>query len=379
MDAILECWRRSHERPPRIAPPRRILIANGAHLGDVVLSTSVLPIIKQTFPESQLGFLAGSWATCVLRGHPLVDWLHVVDHWKLNRSPISLSRKLVQFLRTRHRALSVIRRLRYDVAIDLYYFFPNSIPLLCQAGIPIRIGYSSGGFGPLLTHSLEWTDRQCHVTDYHADLLRVLDLSEAQLFDRRLCLPPVDADFVRAFQQKIPRAFLDTFGYCVLHLGTGAEWKEWPEQQWQALVERLLSNGLRLVFTGTGLAEHRKIARVIGDHTGCINLSGELNWPQFVTAIERSRLLIGVDSVAGHVAAAVDTPSVIVGSGITNSAHWRPLHPQSRVLTHSVTCAPCYRSRGCDTMECVRAVSVNEVFHAVQSILSKPKSETLAS
>ena len=43
--------------------------------------------------------------------------------------------------------------LEYEIAIDTYHFIQNSIPLLWLARIPIRIGYTSGGFGPLLDSS----------------------------------------------------------------------------------------------------------------------------------------------------------------------------------------------------------------------------------
>jgi hypothetical protein len=65
---------------------RKILIANGAHLGDIVLATSVLPALKQRFPGAQLGMLVGSWSRPVIDQHPLLDWIHTVDHWKASRA-----------------------------------------------------------------------------------------------------------------------------------------------------------------------------------------------------------------------------------------------------------------------------------------------------
>ena len=79
--------------PPAPGAPRRILLANGAHLGDVLLSTAVLPAIKTAFPDAEIGFLIGSWSREVLADHPLVARLHFVDHWKLNRSGAPFSRR----------------------------------------------------------------------------------------------------------------------------------------------------------------------------------------------------------------------------------------------------------------------------------------------
>jgi ADP-heptose:LPS heptosyltransferase len=351
--------------PAAIPRPRRILLANGAHLGDVLLATAVVPVLKRAFPGCRIGFLVGKWAEAIVRGQPLIEHVHIVDHWKLNRAPMPLHRKLLEYHDTRRRALAAIRQARYDVAIDLYSYFPNSIPLLWQAGIPARIGYSSGGFGPLLTHVLDWRERNCHVIDYHADLLRRL-LPDGELDRWSSLLAPLDLGRNAGVAPKQ----LDD--YLVLHLGTGAACKEWPLDKWRTLARHLISAGQRLVFPGSSAQEKRNIRRVIHGLENCSDRCGELSWQGFVEVVRQARLVVGVDSVAGHVAAAVGTPCVVIVSGITNAAHWRPWSPRSRVLTHAVPCAPCYRNGGCEGMECVRGVEVEEVLRAVLELIGTP-------
>jgi ADP-heptose:LPS heptosyltransferase len=367
-DWLLErCW--PPGRAARALPaPRRILLANGAHLGDVVLSLAVLPVFRSAFPRARLGFLIGSWARPVLHDHPLVDWIHLVDHWKLNRAGLPLWQKVRHYQRTRSQALRAIRGKRYDVAIDLYYYFPNSIPLLWQAGIPCRIGYTSGGFGPLLTHGLDWTNQDQHVTAYQADLLRVLPVSDNDLLRQHTPLHaarPLPEGVVEEFRRQglPPRDFL------LFHMGTGAAFKEWPLPCWRHLAERVIGAGHVLAFTGSSGAERRTSDAVMAGLDRCLNLCGRLTWPEFVTTVRAARLLVGVDSVAGHVAALVGTPCVVVSSGITNPGQWGPRGTACKVLSHPVPCAPCYRSRGCDEMECVRGVAVDEVFTAIAQLL----------
>jgi ADP-heptose:LPS heptosyltransferase len=356
VDGCLRCVaaRPSH-RP--IATPRRILLANGAHLGDVLLATAVLPVLKQAFREASLGFLIGSWARPVLDGHPLVDAIHCVDHWKLNRAPISMGCKLRHYRATRAAALQDIRSRRYDIAFDLYFFFPNYIPLLWQAGIPARIGYTSGGFGPLLTHALDWTLRDCHVIDYHRALLDFLPLGAAGA-------EPASPQLAPTFAQ--PGAAGD---YVILHPGAGSALKEWPRKCWMELIQLLRADGHTLVFTGTA-AEKPCVDEMAP--TECVNLCGRLSWPEFVATVRGARALVGVDSVAGHVAAAVGTPWVVIASGIPHPAHWRPRGAPGQVVTHPVACSPCYRRRGCATMDCVRQVAVEQVHAAVREVLQEP-------
>lgn len=350
-----------------IAAPRRLLLACTGHLGDVVLATAVLPVLRHAFPTCRIGFLVGSWARPVLDRHPLVNWLHHFDHWKLNRAASTWSQKLWRHLRTRRRALREIRSLGYDAAIDLRYYFGNAIPLLWQAGIPVRIGYTSGGFGPLLTHPVSWRIRECHVVDYLADLARVLPINERDMTRLQPVLPPdPDSPALPGCVEGLGRRRTP---YVVAHMGSGARFKEWPGPKWRALTQRLTREGWTLLLTGSTRSEGEAAERVAAGLAGCINACGQLNWSQFVAVVRQARLVIGVDSVAGHIAAAVGTPCVVIGNGITHPAHWKPRSPHSRVLLQPVACAPCYRPRGCAGMECVRHVSVDDAWGAIQDLL----------
>ena len=58
IDAILPTY---HKQGP-IVFPRKILLANLAHLGDVVVSTAMLADCKELWPQAEIGMLIGSWA-----------------------------------------------------------------------------------------------------------------------------------------------------------------------------------------------------------------------------------------------------------------------------------------------------------------------------
>ena len=88
LDGILGLIARSGS-PSKIEPPRRLLLANYGHLGDVVMSTACLHILKSTWPDVEIGFLIGSWSRALLEGHPDIGRLHVVDHWFMDRGPQS--------------------------------------------------------------------------------------------------------------------------------------------------------------------------------------------------------------------------------------------------------------------------------------------------
>lgn len=353
---------------PSEMAPRRVLLSVGGHLGDAVIASSVLPLLRAVWPETEIGLLVGSWSRMVLQGHPAVSRVHVLDHWKLDRSGAGPLERLRRYAATRRQALREIREAGYDVAVETYPFFPNAIPLLRQAGIPVLAGYTSGGFGALLTHPLPWTDSDRHVAEHHRDLLRALDPRFTRPAELRSSLPEWPA------ASSLP-AGLAPGGYLVLHMGAGLALKEWPREKWSALVERLLAEGHTLVFTGKGEGQGEEADRVIAGRERCHNLCDRLGWGDFVRTLAEARGVVTVDSVAGHLAAAADTPTVVLTSGMNRVAQWRPLGDAALPVSHPVPCAPCHRSRGCPEMTCVRGISVEEVLEAVRgtSLVPSPR------
>jgi ADP-heptose:LPS heptosyltransferase len=339
-------------RSPRPIPsePRRIVVSNTAHFGDVVNATVVISPLKILFPQAEIGFLTSSWARPVIENHPDIKYVHTFDHFLLNRSRISKWSKLNQHVLSASRALREIRSLKYEIAIDTYHFLQNAIPLLWLAGIPIRIGYTSGGFGPLLTHPIPWISKDRRLVDYHVDLLEPLGLSQSERRMARLTVvvPRVETP-------ALPRQYL------VLHPGTGAGFREWQIDKWCELAAKLQNTGYKIVLTGSGSHEAEVNARIKQFVPAAIDLSSQLSFAQFVRIIQGARLLVGVESLAGHLAAVSATPSVLIYSGTVNRAQWRPFSEHSEVVTWDVPCAPCFRTNGCDGMECIRNVTVAQV------------------
>lgn len=350
--------------PEAFRVPRRVLLAIGGHLGDAVIASAVFPRIREVWPGAEIGVVSGGWSRSVLQGHPLVRWIHTVDHWKLIRSDAGRVARFRRYAATRRRALEEIRQVGYDMAVDLHPYFPNSIPLLWEARIPVRAGYTSGGFAPLLTHPVDWEGAERHMAESHLALLARLDVRFSRTPRVRYSLPPVPAP-PAGETEKVP-----TGDYLLLHMGAGLQLKEWPAEKWHALVGSLLAEGHTLVFTGTGTEQAEQAERAIGGRAGCHNLCDRLGWDEFVGAVAGARLVVSVDSVAGHLAAGAGVPVVVLMSGMNPIVQWRPLGERIRVLTHSTPCAPCNVSRGCAAMTCVREITVREVLAAVREELA---------
>ena len=354
--------RRSAPQPGRI---QRILIAVGGHLGDAIIATSTIELIRRARPDAELGLLTPSWCVPVFADDSRFAWKHTVDHWRLNRSPGGAGAKIRRYRQSAANAIDELRGIGYDAAFDLYPYYPNMAGVLRESGIPIRAGFVTGGRGSYYTHPLAWVDDRVHVAEKQARLVRSVLTDVA-----------VDTPLPSAIPTLSDAKGRDLRGvgtrFAILHPGAGVHTKDWPIERWQTLARELASRGVSVVFTGAGDAECRRCDALAKEIPGSMSLAGTLDWAGLTRLVEAASVVVSGDTSVAHLAAALRTPNVVLYSGINPISEWRPLnHPDvpMSTLTEDVPCAPCFRGCGCPTMECVRGIAVERVVAEIDRVL----------
>lgn len=343
------------KKSPPPAAPQCILLANIAQLGDVVMTTALLPAIKKRYPSIKIGLLVASWAFPLIENHPLVDHIHILDHWKINRSKTSLKTKWRRYRQMKKQCLAELKAIKYDMAFDLCYYFPSAAPLLWKAQIPYTTGYSSAGLSSLHTHPQIWRPYNLSAAHYFAALFTP-------------CLPIDNSDLHPTLPIHIPKEVLLkklklTEGqFIIIHMGSGSTIKEWALNNWTELVDKLRQE--TIVMTGHGEKEQAQIAQVKMHHPHVIDLANQLALQEFVTLIASTKRLFSVDTVAGHIAGAFGTPANLLFTGIHPIAQWAPFNSHQTIHLHQTPCYPCYRTDGCNTMECIQKITPDDVYTA---------------
>ncbi len=319
---------------PRDFPARRILLVQLDHLGDGLLSLGMLPLLRRRWPEAQLEVLASPANQAVFAAAPEVDRVHVAA---VNR-----------FARTAHLrwgwivALFVwgwrLRRRGVDLAIDVRGEFP--LALLCWlTGARLRVGWSCGGGGFLLTHSARYVPGRPE----HASRLALLDELGIRPTAGASGLPRF-APSPAARERMAGR--LEAFGrpLVVMHVGAGTPAKQWPASHWQTLSTAFAErNAAQIVLVG-GAAERPLAAAIVsGPVSAVANWTGQLSLDELAALIERADVFVGADSGPAHLAAAVGTPVVALFSGTNQPAQWQPRGSRVVVIRQPVACGPCHR------------------------------------
>jgi ADP-heptose:LPS heptosyltransferase len=345
-------------RRVQLPPVKRILLLDGSHIGDIVIASSLLPVLRSAFPAAEIGMACGSWAREVLQGHSDVSFIHEIDHWSLNRAPIGYPHKLLRYWISRRKALSEIRARKYDLALALHPSRPDFLEIAWRAGIPIRAAFTRSLWEPLATVTASYEDDDAAFITQGAcfeALLRALGIEEKHIRLRHSSLPSSSATAMAEVSALLSGAAPDRTDYIVVHMGSGSRAKELSSGFWRELSLKLA--GQTILFTGAGEREKLKIREVAEAIPGAVDACNQLSWSGFVAAVRHAKALFGVDSAAAHVAAAVETPCFSVYSGIAGVGRWRPEGGKAVVWSNPVPCSPCFRKDGCAEMHCMKGIT----------------------
>jgi ADP-heptose:LPS heptosyltransferase len=355
--------------------PRRIVVAVSGHVGDAIISSAVVAAAVRAFPQAEIGVLLPSWSRMVFDGHPAIRWVHTIDHWRIARNGASVAANVAAHRRSLAEAVGEMREVGYDAAIDTGAFWPNMGEPLWRAGIPVRVGFASGGFRGLYTHSVEWKDGEIHEMDRRVALVGTLAAAAgAPTVDAGTAtydLPPAGEGAERAVTRLLEERSLEP-PFALIHPGSGNAIKEWAPERWRGVAGKLAANGFRVLLTGSSGREQRICAAIATGNAGVHDLSGALGWRELVEVVGRVSVVMCGDTAVGHAAAAVGTPVVVLWTGTADPAHWKPAGDRCTVLMNEVRCAPCHRSGGCEGMECVRGITEEQVVAAAERAASLP-------
>jgi ADP-heptose:LPS heptosyltransferase len=160
-----------------------------------------------------------------------------------------------------------------------------------------------------------------------------------------------------------------------IHLGGKLPVQRWPVANFESLGKEILELGsdYRIVVVGGKEEQDTGNDLIRAWQPGAVNLAGKSTLLQSAEILRRCDLYVGNDSGPMHLAVAVGTPVVGIFSSYQFPVFWKPWGQKSRIVRHSVPCEFCFPKDGnCPkgTYECIKGVTVDEVFDACLTYLN---------
>ncbi len=321
----------------------RVLFIRLRSIGDTVLATPSLIALRKFLPNAQIDILLENWVAPLLEGFDAN--VIVADKSKLKTA-------------------THIRQNKYDVVFNLHGGTTATF-LTFASGVKHRIGYSHYRYSFLHNHILSssadfWQKPETHSAEQQLALLGFAGVPVQDKPKSRLTV----SDNQKIRHSKIP--------FALIHPAAAFESKQWSARNFAQIADVFMQKGLQVVAVGTKkeretFDELKKYAQVP------IQCYDNLSLPQITSLASRAKVFVGNDSGIAHIAAAVNTPSVVI-FGSSNMNHWSPwTDAANEIVFEEMPCNPCagYVCKEFEKPECIKRVSVDMVTQAIERVLAK--------
>ncbi len=347
-------------------PPRRILLVRADGIGDHVLASGLLPLVRERFPGAVLTVACPDLVQDLFAACPWVDRVIPFNKRRLHRNPAY-----------RLWLAARLRMVRADLALNTVHSRDSASDLLCRmSGAPVRVAHLGDGVNLKpqrklrndrgYTHLVEPGPGDATELDHHQRLLAFLGVAG----EVRPTAWVSGADRERA-ARLLREHGLDGPPCLAFFPGTGDPIRFYGDYGTVLAGFRDRTEAGVVCLGGAGDRDWAEA--VLGGLPGPkANLCGATSLPQAAAVLERCRLGFGAETGLAHLAGAVGTPHlVLLGGGFFG--RFMPVSPLTSVVCLPLACYGCAWNCRFQRPHCVRDIPPGAVLEALLRTWAAPR------
>jgi len=333
----------------------KILVIKLSAIGDIILSLPSLKAIRDKFPRATICAVTSLAGREILSKSGFVDEVIVCQRRNTRKLAFNylwdFSKKL--------------RNIGFDLAIDMQNSKKSHL-ISYLSSAPNRYGYKSSKFDFFLNHAIMQPKKILSPILHQAFLLKNLGIEDIN--------PNIEINIPQKDEKYIDKLLTQEWlkkGESLIALNpfASAKWqtKVWPLSNYAELIDRFSEKNIRTIITGVKDTRDlaHKLCKMVESKP--ILFTGKTTMLQLAALFKRCKVVITPDSAPLHLAVAVNIPCVAL-FGPTDPEKHIPRNSNVDVLRKDLYCVPCYR-RTCNHNSCMKEISVDEVFSAVNDLL----------
>jgi ADP-heptose:LPS heptosyltransferase/GT2 family glycosyltransferase len=356
---------------------RRVLAIKVDHIGDFVGAFPAFRRLKEVFPNAELTVLAAGASLALAHLEPAIDRVLRFDffHARSETGRRELTEEDLAAL------AATLAPYRFDLALDLRRQ-PDTRRLLQASGARFLGGFDREAAFPWLDIAMPWegdiarTYKRAHISEA---LVGFIDAVGAACESERRLIAAPPAGSRRAAAALPGLAVLAAAAgrpLVAIHAGAGAENKQWPAENFAALIDLLAgeAGAFALVIGG---ADEAALATSVLDavrrRESVASVVGTVALRDLPTLLAACDLYVGNDSGPKHIAAALGVPTLAIHSGTVDPVEWGPLGEAAVAVRRAMTCSPCYLAHAADChreLACLRGIRVADVWPLARRLLA---------
>lgn len=325
------------ERNVNVREPRKILILRFSSLGDVVMATPLVRVVRKTFPFAQIDMIVRQDFIDLIQHNPHLDRKIGLSRdagfkglWKLRRD---INREHYDLIYDAHRSLRTLFLMPALQAEAKAYFDKHYLrrDLALTFKLPLLRG---------MPRTLERYIEPLHPWGVN--------------FDNKG--PEVFID-EKAWVSAKTKVTLPTplSGGHRIGVIPSAQWpgKRWPLDRFRGVMKRILAQTPHalLVFGGQQDSFCQDLCLDLPPER-VTNAQGKLSLAESTALLKDCHFVIANDTGLMHVADALDIPSILILGPTSKELGCIPFHPWREVLEHDLWCRPCSKN---GQAPCIRA------------------------
>lgn len=328
--------------------PKRILVCQLRQIGDVVLSTPCVSLLKKRFPNALIDILTEAKCADVYTNNPDVERV-----WPINKAELKNPIKALKYYRR-------IGRSGYDLIVD-FQQLPRCRWVVLFSDAEVKLSYRPPWYNrPLYTN---WPEEipPAFAGEYKAGVLKPLDIS----WDgERPVIYVSDEEQSRAEKVLKDHGLTANERLITIDASHKRETRRWPAKYYSELIDLLaqrMENTRFFLLYGPG---ERDVALEVKEKADkkdrCIVLEKNGSLRDMAAIIKRAVLHIGNCSGPRHFAVAVGTPSIVIPG--SSSSAWTFPSPEHIEVLSDMDCQPCGKEE-CATGDfaCLQNVTPQQV------------------
>jgi ADP-heptose:LPS heptosyltransferase len=353
---------------PELPVGARILILRLRSIGDIILLTPTLRLLKDWRPDLRISVMVESRFRELLLGNPAVEEI-------LTPGEGAGARNLLA-------RLAVIRELRrrsFALCVNLHGG-PTSRLFARWSNAPWRVGfhhYRGGGvYNIVVPDALTILNKpSLHTAEHQAAAFFHLGLPRQAIPRAQIFSGAGHAAWWDA--KRAGLGITSNQLYAIVHPTASYKTKEWAPDGFARIGEYLERQARIVPIYSCGPGEAPVLDAVEKAAGAPLRRLQGMSLAQFAAALAGARLFVGNDSGPAHMAAALGRPVVVI-FGSSSSPIWGPWPNQAsnlgaRVVQNPFDCNPCPGDR-CYKFarpECILSVTFDQVKDAVDDVLAQ--------
>lgn len=327
-----------------------ILVIRYGTIGDSIFASVFFRELRNNYKNAQIDILVDEISKGVMKNCPYINNIYDIGE---------------------NRKFHILKFIKLFRQYDTIYFLKNDrfyTITAFLAGVKNRVGFDVKR-NAFLTYKRPYKNDK-HEVDCYLDLLSFADMNienrNTEVWIDKESEDRVKNDISRISKKRV-----------LIHAYSRMSKKNWLDDYWMKVIEYISNDLDAQIFFSGGKKDSQLYDNLLENCVELknkpINICGKYSVIESMALVKNMDLVIGIDSCAVHMAAALDKQSILL-NGPTSLIRWKPRSDKCVVLTKKFECSPCYLEKGAKKLcrntvsKCMVAITPDMVINEISKL-----------